>query len=73
MCTVINGATRFRRVMDRAEVLPFRGAHLWASILGAGWTLVEEGHNDVVFVDDEKATELIEPKQWIDTVGFFDQ
>ena len=45
---VINGAAGFWWVVHGAEVLPFGGAHLGASLSGAWWGFGEEGDYEVV-------------------------
>lgn len=69
MAAVVNCAAALRRLVYCAQILPFRGAHLRASLGGAGWVFVEEADEDFVGFLDKKAAEFVEPEGAVDSLG----
>ncbi|KAI4124492.1 MAG: hypothetical protein LQ341_007069 [Variospora aurantia] len=58
---VIDGVACFRRIMHRTEVLPLRGTHFRAGILGTWRVLLVERDDHVVFPYHQKTAELVKP------------
>lgn len=59
MTAVVDGGAAFGRVVDGAQVLPFRGAHFGTGLRRAGGCVGEEGYDDLVCFLDEEAAELV--------------
>lgn len=59
VAAVVDCATRFGRVVYRAQVLPLGSAHLWTGQGRTRWVVCEEGGDDGVDFLYEEAAELI--------------
>lgn len=59
MTAVINGAASFRRVMHRAEILPFGRSHFGACLGGAGGLVGEERNNQIVDFHGQETAEFV--------------
>lgn len=62
VAAVINGAAALGLLVDGAQELPLRGAHLGARGRAARRGVEEEADDQVVALGDEEAAELIEPE-----------
>lgn len=70
---VIDSVASLWRIMHRTEVLPFRGAHLRARILGAWRLLLVECDDHIVFPYYKKAAELVKPQKRVYSIWCFNQ
>ena len=59
VAAVVDCATRFGRVVYRAQVLPLGSAHLGAGARAAGGCVEEEADDEGGALRDEEAAELI--------------
>lgn len=73
MAAVIDRATRFGRVVDRAKVLPLRSSHLGASRRRARRVLSKESDDEVINFHSEESAEFVKPKRSVDALGGFRQ
>lgn len=67
MTAVVDRAAALGLLMNSAEELPFRCAHLGACRGGAGRCVEKEPYDQGVALRDEEAAELVEPEGSIDT------
>ena len=69
MTTIINRATRFRRVMHSAQVLPLARAHLVACLRAAGRVVAEQRDDHGVDLFAEEPAELVQPEVLVYAFG----
>jgi hypothetical protein len=69
MTAVVNGTARLRRIVHRAEVLPFAGPHFRTSACRTGRCLGEEGNNEIVGLHGQEAAKFIQPKRFVNAAG----
>lgn len=73
MAAVVNSATGFGWVVNRAEVLPLGGAHFWACGRGTWRVIREQCNDDRVDFLREEAAQFVEPQRLVDVVRWLRQ